>query len=295
MACGLATADPTRHEDELVQDGQTETGDLAAIALVKACAAIRGAQAVCGHGQEEQVVEKGERHEQGSGSSNHRTAEGGQTGGCGALVRAWGRGSVVAVLLTLSLALLGEGAPGDLDPTFGVGGKVTTDFGGYDSANALVLQPDGKLVAAGVRSTSDLDFALARYLPDGSLDPTFGVGGKVTTDFGSSDVASALVLQPDGKLVAAGGVQFDGPGDFALARYLPDGSLDPTFGVGGKVTTDFGGIDGASALVLQPDGKLVAAGSSDALRLCPGALSARWQPGSHLRRRGQGDHRLRKR
>jgi hypothetical protein len=67
---------------------------------------------------------------------------------------------VGAVLITLSLVLLGEGAPGDLDPTFGAAGMVTTDFfGGFDSAAALVLQPDGKLVAAG---RSDGDFALAR-------------------------------------------------------------------------------------------------------------------------------------
>jgi uncharacterized delta-60 repeat protein len=96
-----------------------------------------------------------------------------------------------------------------------------------------------------------------RYLPDGSLDPTFGTGGLVTTDFGGIDRGFALVLQPDGKLVAAG---FSG-GDFALARYLPDGSLDPMFGTGGLVTTDFGGAAEAVALVLQPDGKLVAAGS----------------------------------
>ena len=84
------------------------------------------------------------------------------------------------------------------------------------------------------------DFALARYLPDGRLDPTFGVGGKVSIDFGGCEEAYALVLQPDGKLVAAGistGISVD---DFALARYLPDGRLDPTFGVGGIVTTDFG-------------------------------------------------------
>jgi uncharacterized delta-60 repeat protein len=96
---------------------------------------------------------------------------------------------------------------------------VTTDFtgiGGGDDAGALVLQPDGKLVAAG-RACANFacDFALARYLPDGSLDPTFGVEGKVTTDLGGDNQAGALVLQPDGKLVVAGGAG----GDFALARY----------------------------------------------------------------------------
>jgi uncharacterized delta-60 repeat protein len=143
---------------------------------------------------------------------------------------------------------------------------VTTDFGlgGINRAFALVLQPDGKLVAAG---TNNIGFALARYLPDGRLDPTFGVGGKVTTDFafGGSDQASALILQPDGKLVAAGSaIVVDEIFRFALARYRPDGSLDPTFGTGGRVVTEFGDrANRATALVLQPDGKLVAAGATD--------------------------------
>jgi uncharacterized delta-60 repeat protein len=146
------------------------------------------------------------------------------------------------------------------DASFGVDGKVTTDFGGGDQAAALVLQPDGKLVAAGSLSTPFIQFALARYMPDGSLDSSFGSGGKVTTNF--SGAATALVLQPDGKLVAAGFTNF--PSDFALARYNGDGSLDASFGTGGKVQTNFGGSSHsatASALVRQPDGKLVVAGS----------------------------------
>ncbi len=150
---------------------------------------------------------------------------------------------------------------GSLDTSFGTGGEVLTDFGGEEFANALVLQPDGKLVAAG---TTGSDFALARYNADGSLDTSFGSGGKVTTaGFGS---ARALVLQPDGKLVAAG----DGfpplatSDDFGLVRYNSDGSLDTSFGTAGKILTDFGGTnEAATSLVLQPDGKLVAAGSSN--------------------------------
>jgi beta-propeller uncharacterized protein DUF5122 len=123
----------------------------------------------------------------------------GRPGTVAAWGRVWGRRSVVAVLMTLSLVLVGEGAPGDLDPTSGLGGTVITDFGVSGQALALALQPDGKLVAAGVTrlgEAADDDFALARYLPDGPLDPTFGVGGKVTTDFGfgGSDAALALVL-----------------------------------------------------------------------------------------------------
>jgi len=179
----------------------------------------------------------------------------------------------MAILLMPSLELLGQGAPGDPDPTFGVGGKVITDLGANDLASALVLQPDGKLVALGVSSTTDeaFDFILARYLPDGSLDSAFGVGGTVTTDVGAQDSPRALILQPDGKLVMAGGADCD----FALVRYLTNGGLDPTFGVGGKVITDFGFCEGAGALALQLDGKLVAAG-------LPGFSLARYLPNGSL-------------
>src|SRR5438034_1403148 len=93
----------------------------------------------------------------------------------------------------LAVPLAAWAASGDLDATFGAGGKVTTDFaGGDDAAFAVVLQPDGRLVAAGQASTGyrQGDFALARYNPNGSLDATFGAGGKVTTDFaGDQDAA----------------------------------------------------------------------------------------------------------
>jgi len=127
-----------------------------------------------------------------------------------------------------------------------------------------VVQADGKLVAAGFTATdSGGDFALARYRRDGTLDPSFGTGGKVTTDFaGGADGAAALVVQTDGKLVAAGSATSGTGLDVALARYRHDGSPDPTFGTGGKVTADFaGGEDRAEALVVR-DGKLVAAGST---------------------------------
>lgn len=142
-----------------------------------------------------------------------------------------------------------------------------------DEAKALVVQPDGKPVAAGYATTRPIsdsrDFALVRYNSDGiTLDTTFGGDGIVTTDigFGGDDEANALVLQPDGKLVAAGFTSTNPnsslPRNFALVRYLPDGSLDPTFGGDGIVTTYLFSTDSvATALVLQPDGMLVAAGT----------------------------------
>jgi uncharacterized delta-60 repeat protein len=139
---------------------------------------------------------------------------------------------------------------------------VTTAFAGDAGANAAVVQ-DGKVVAAGFAVVgATVDFALARYHRDGALDRSFGTGGRVTTDFGGGDQAQALVVQADGKLVAAGFTNAGAGEDFALARYRPNGTLDPTFGTGGKVTTDFaGGEDRAEALVVQ-GGRLVAAGST---------------------------------
>jgi uncharacterized delta-60 repeat protein len=145
---------------------------------------------------------------------------------------------------------------GDLDITFGSGGKVITDFGGDDVANAVALQSDGKIVAAGRTLVGGVSsFALGRYNSDGSLDTTFGTGGKVTTD--SLGDAFALSIRSDGKIVVAGG-RTQSPSTFVLARYNSDGSLDTTFGSGGKVVrTDFSGL--FVALVLQPDGKIVVA------------------------------------
>jgi uncharacterized delta-60 repeat protein len=163
---------------------------------------------------------------------------------------------------TVNFALARYNRDGTLDRTFGTGGRVTTGFGNAAQATALVVQADGKLVAAGIAFTDAGEhFALARYRRDGTLDSTFGVGGKVTTDFAEGDAgAHALVVQADGKLVAAGFVNSGTAADFALARYRQNGTLDPTFGTGGKVVTDMGGaFDSAHALVVQ-DGRPVAAG-----------------------------------
>src|SRR5919106_171896 len=140
---------------------------------------------------------------------------------------------VGAVSLVIAIANPAAAPPGDLDPTFDGDGKVTTDFeSSRDEAFALAIQPDGKIVTAGTatifppgRNGSD-DFGLARYNPDGSVDPTFDGDGKVTTDFGGGDEANGVAIQTDGKIVAAGVLIIPGnPVDFALARYNPDGSL----------------------------------------------------------------------
>src|SRR5438552_3780179 len=157
---------------------------------------------------------------------------------------------VAATLIaTLIAAAAASAAPGSLDSTFGAGGKTTTSFGtgsADDAAYALALQPEGKLVAAAVTLNGfRWDFALVRYNTNGSLDTTFGTGGTVITSIGTDGTgASALVLQPDGKLVAAGTTTNDGSAyDFTLVRYNASGSLDATFGTGGKVTTPVGSGD----------------------------------------------------
>ena len=162
----------------------------------------------------------------------------------------------------LSTSLLKDG---DLDPTFGDGGIVTGYVvGNGDSFNAVALQKDGKIVIAG-NVTDPIDFVVIRLTTEGNFDPTFGTGGIVTTDFGGDDdIGNAVAIQKDGKIVVAGRT-IDGGSDFAVARYNSDGSLDVSFGTGGKVTTNFGVLtdDIGNAIVIQKDGKIVVAGESN--------------------------------
>ena len=164
---------------------------------------------------------------------------------------------------------MAQAADGDLDPTFGTGGMVTTDIGrSTDIANAVAVQADGKLVVVGMtyknNDFSGEDFAVTRYNTNGTIDPTFGRGGKVRTDFpGLAAVPSSVVIQPDGKIVVAGGAfqLFTFTGDFKVVRYNSNGSLDRTFGDGGIVTTNFPQGSYAFDVALQADGKIIAAGT----------------------------------
>jgi uncharacterized delta-60 repeat protein len=166
--------------------------------------------------------------------------------------------ALLGVLLPIPTALA---AAGDLDPSFGTGGVVTTDISGTASAtnadivNAVAIQADGKIVAVGQCSFGFLyidahtSFCLVRYNFDGSPDAAFGSGGQVVThiqqnssshvatDTGStnypniSDIGAGVAIQSDGKIVAAGSCSFtESNADFCLARYNSDGSLDPSFG-----------------------------------------------------------------
>jgi uncharacterized delta-60 repeat protein len=157
----------------------------------------------------------------------------------------------------------GPTAPG-LDPSFGGSGKTLISFGGVDAvavAYALAIQPDGGIVVAGANDyvTNESyptvsSLALARLTPNGALDLSFGVNGKVTNN--SIANASAVAIQPDGKIVAAGGTA-----GFQLTRYNTNGSLDTSFGTNGMAEV-YVGTDGgmAQAVGVQPDGKIVVSG-----------------------------------
>ncbi len=146
---------------------------------------------------------------------------------------------------------------GSLDTTFDTDGKVTTDFGGYEGGLDVAVQPDGKIFAVGYKG--DVGVVLAGYNSDGSLDASFGTGGKVITDLvDMHDAHASIALQSDGKILVAGGIN----GDIALARYTVNGTLDTTFAGDGEVTADFGHDDRSSIVTVQSDGKILVAGSS---------------------------------
>jgi uncharacterized delta-60 repeat protein len=190
---------------------------------------------------------------------------------------------MLTIAMICSAATPAQAAAGDLDPTFGQGGIVFTDFFGRSESRVVVVQPDGAVVVAGKTRIPDpdapddqSDFGPARYLPDGTLDPTFGSGGLVNTDFAdlsengnSDDFVYAIALQPDGKIIAVG--TMDGAMTYChlgtrpvAARYNPDGTLDSTFGGDGRVRLDWPGLQGKclgyTAVRVLPGGEILAAG-----------------------------------
>ncbi|MHC4295588.1 MAG: delta-60 repeat domain-containing protein, partial [Planctomycetota bacterium] len=134
---------------------------------------------------------------------------------------------------------------GELETSFGDGGVVLTDIylpGAEVRASDVIVQDDGKIIVAATAESGYEDFLLQRYNPDGSLDTGFGLGGQATTDFrdvlgyaSSPDNITALAIDSIGRIVAFGKAS----GMFGLARYNTNGTLDETFGTGGKVVTHF--------------------------------------------------------
>jgi uncharacterized delta-60 repeat protein len=156
-------------------------------------------------------------------------------------------------------------ADGSLDLSFGGDGKVFTNLSpGRDWVGGMEVQPDGKIVVAGRSGGLGGMIALARYNPNGTLDTTFSGNGWVATNFTTGDeFAFGMALQADGKIVATGRAGRAG-GRIAVVRYTADGALDPTFSGDGRVAVDFTpGDDRADHVVIQADGKIVAAGTAN--------------------------------
>jgi len=162
---------------------------------------------------------------------------------------------------------------GSVDTTFGpvgANGKVITPVGtGNDAASGVAVQSDSKIVVVGSADTAmatPINFAVVRYNSDGTTDSGFGTGGKVITSLQSNDdEAFDVAIQSDSRIVVAGATCIAAGCDFGLVRYNTDGTLDASFGSGGKVITPVrSGNDIANAVVIAPDGKIVAAGNSEA-------------------------------
>ena len=176
-------------------------------------------------------------------------------------------GALLSLILIASVmwTIPAGAAPGDLDRTFGVTAVVTNLTVGRDSAADMAIQANGKIVVVG-RTVGLPYLALVRYRTDGRLDTTFGGNGIVTTNLAKrEDSASAVAIQPDGKIVVVGTANIASVNYvFAIARYERDGTLDAQFGRGGKVGVGFsaGGDDSAADVAIQPDGKVVVVGTS---------------------------------
>jgi uncharacterized delta-60 repeat protein len=154
---------------------------------------------------------------------------------------------------------------GSIDTTFGIDGKSETDFDySKDYGQAMILQPDGKILVAGYSAPfeSDDDLAIARFDTDGNLDTTFGFNGKVTRDVsGFDDELLSVALQADGKILATGRTNSGSQLDFVLVRYNNDGSIDNTFNDSGLVVTTTGAtVEIAYKVLVQPDQKIIIAG-----------------------------------
>jgi serralysin len=170
--------------------------------------------------------------------------------------------------VSADFALARYNSNGTPDTTFDGDGTLTTDFGGTDSAYGVTIQPDGKIIVVG-SSAHDLvqipSFAIARYNSNGTIDTTFDGNGKVLVGFqGLGAMGSAVVMQPNGKILVAGYAKMPqpGPSDFAVARLNSNGTLDTDFSGDGMQTTNFGGDESASAITIQPDGKIVLGGKA---------------------------------
>lgn len=183
--------------------------------------------------------------------------------------------TLIAAIAAGSLSIAADAAPGDLDTTYGLSGKSFASVNGADAsyANAVAIQPDGKIVVAGkcfVLATGSTQICALRLLPNGFFDTSFGNNGSKLVNVGGTgvtEVAHAIALQSDGKIVLAGSCGPEtAPTETCLVRLLADGSLDGGFGLSGKSRISFGtvgmaaGIQEARAIAVLADGKLLLGG-----------------------------------
>ena len=170
--------------------------------------------------------------------------------------------------LVRDTGLVRYGANGVPDESFGTHGIVRIDLsgtGGWDEATGVVLQADGRILVSVERLVgSTFDFSVARFTIGGILDSTFGTGGIISTDFAAdNDFVHGLALQADGSIVLVGQGSNTRAPDFAVVRYTGGGVLDSTFGTAGKLTIDFfGSSDGATCVAIQPDRRILVAGTA---------------------------------
>ncbi|MFL6254843.1 MAG: delta-60 repeat domain-containing protein, partial [Pyrinomonadaceae bacterium] len=178
--------------------------------------------------------------------------------------------ALLALLLSAATLPAPASAAGELDPSFGTGGFVMTDLGGYETADYAAVQPDGRIVVVGGAAQGTgpsllADVSLLRYRADGALDTAFGNGGKVILDFGNTaDVPTGVCLQADGKIIVVGTsysptTEAD---DLVLARFNADGTPDASYGTGGRVKVNLKAPLPAYTVtaLIQPDGRVIAAG-----------------------------------
>jgi uncharacterized delta-60 repeat protein len=226
--------------------------------------------------------------------------------------------NIVLLFMLAPFYFSASGQAGNLDPAFGMGGVVHTNFSrnektvvnksmqvlpladgssyliiqigesytyithrlpdgsadgrfgdaGYSAPLVMqnakaVIQPDGKIVVGGNATNNSLDFTLARFNSNGSLDKSFSADGKQSSDFYSDeDKMIDLALGKDGKIVAVGIAKSGSNYHLALATYLPNGEPDISFSEDGKQTTDFSGWLSPAALAIKDDGRIVVTGSA---------------------------------
>ena len=196
-------------------------------------------------------------------------------------------GKIVAVGYTSMsdrVAVLRLNPDGGLDANFGLNGLRTIEYGGQDGARDVLLQPDGKIILAaqgGNTAPNAQNIQVTRLDANGTPDPSFGIGGTTALDFGGRDLANAVALQDDGKVVVTGSTGATGGGDIVVVRLNANGSPDDSFDGEGRKTINLNAQDSGQAVLVQPDGKIVVAGYRD---LAGGAPVVRMEPDGSLDR-----------